>query len=117
MPSRKPVPWTPARGQRDCFDQDEPRAENPLVHQAVLPVAEEDHQQMFAGARSCFTSWLESKGLATQLSSDVRRLTDACTLTVTDSHDAEGHQAALRLRLREDKEEDLADDAHVRCGS
>ncbi|MEV5549496.1 hypothetical protein AB0L35_25735 [Streptomyces sp. NPDC052309] len=104
MPSRKPTPRTPAGGQGG-FVRDEPRAENPLVYRAVLSIPEDEQGQMFAGARSCFTSWLESKGLATQLSSGVHRLTDAYTLTVTDSYDTDGHQTALRLRLRENKED------------
>lgn len=104
MPSRKPAPQAPRWG-RDGFVRDEPRAENPLVYRAVLPIPENEQAQMFAGARSCFTSWLESKGLATHLSSGVHRLTDAYTLTVTDSYNTDGHQTALRLRLRESKED------------
>lgn len=104
MPSRKPVPQAP-RWSRDGDVGNEPRAENPLVYRAVLPIPEDEQEQMFAGARACFTSWLESKDLATQLSSGVHRLTDAYTLTVTDSYDTDGQQTALRLRLRENKED------------
>ncbi|MFE0642815.1 hypothetical protein ACFW2Y_14550 [Streptomyces sp. NPDC058877] len=104
MPSRKPASPPPTWGKAR-FVRDEPRAENPLVYRSVLPVPENEQERMFAGARSCFTSWLESKGLATQLSSGVHRLTDTYTLTVTDSYDTEGHQTALRLRLRENKED------------
>lgn len=105
MPSRKPAPNTP-RWVRDGTVRDDQRVENPLVYRTVLPIPEDEREQMFAGARACFTSWLESKGLATQLSSGVHRLTDAYTLTVTDSYDTDGHQTALRLRLRESKEEE-----------
>ncbi|GGR06448.1 PspA/IM30 family protein [Streptomyces aurantiogriseus] len=104
MPSRKPASRTPTRGQGG-FVREEPRAENPLVYRAVLPIPEDEQEQMFAGGRSCFTSWLESKGLPTQLSSGVHRLTETYTLTVTDSYDTDGHQTALRLRLRENKED------------
>lgn len=104
MPSRKPTPQA-MRWGRGEFVRDEPRAENPLVYRAVLPIPDDEQEQMFAGARSCFTSWLESKGLGTHLSSGVHRLTDTYTLTVTDSYDTDGHQTALRLRLRESKED------------
>ncbi|URM91571.1 hypothetical protein LUW75_18120 [Streptomyces sp. MRC013] len=104
MPSRKPAPKA-LRRDRGGSVRDEPRAENPLVYRAVLPIPEDEQEQMFAGARSCFTSWLESKGPATHLSSGVHRLTDTHTLTVTDSYDADGHQTALRLRLRESRED------------
>ncbi|MBC2868788.1 hypothetical protein [Streptomyces mexicanus] len=104
MPSRKPTPKAPRWGRGE-FVRDEPRAENPLVYRAVLPIPDDEQEQMFAGARSCFTSWLESKGLATHLSSGVHRLTETYTLTVTDSYDTDGHQTALRLRLRESKED------------
>ncbi|WP_449342297.1 hypothetical protein [Streptomyces aurantiogriseus] len=43
--------------------------------------------------------------MPTQLSSGVHRLTETYTLTVTDSYDTDGHQTALRLRLRENKED------------
>ncbi|MFJ2787505.1 MULTISPECIES: hypothetical protein [unclassified Streptomyces] len=104
MPSRKAAPQAPVRGQTG-FVRDEQRAENPLVYRAVLPLPETEQDQMFARARSCFTSWLESKGLTTQLSSGIHRLTSTYTLTVTDSYDSDGHQTALRLRLRENKED------------
>ncbi|MFD3355239.1 hypothetical protein [Streptomyces fradiae] len=103
MPSRKPPPRDPRR-LRGEYVRDAPRAGNPLVYRAVLPILDDEQERMFAGARSCFTSWLESKGLATQLSSGVHRLTDAYTLTVTDSYDTDGHQTALRLRLRETRQ-------------
>ncbi|MCS0635854.1 hypothetical protein NX801_09280 [Streptomyces sp. LP05-1] len=104
MPSRRPAAPTPARERAD-YTPEESRAENPLVYRAVLPVLGADQEQMFARARTCFTSWLESKSLTAQLCSGIHRLTDTATLTMTDSYDGDGQQAALRLRLREDKED------------
>ncbi|MGA4801502.1 PspA/IM30 family protein [Streptomyces lavendulocolor] len=104
MPHRRPEPPAQPPGQGGAA-RDATRVENPLVYRTVLRIQPYQRDEMFAIARACFTSWLESKELATTLSSGVHHLTGTYTLTVTDSYDSDGHQAALRLRLRENKEE------------
>lgn len=78
---------------------------NPLVYRTVLPISADEQDDVFEGARASFSRWLSTdKSIDADMSSGIHRLPEKRTIVVSDTYDREGREIALRLRLREERD-------------